>query len=239
MATFLARLIDFLADELDLEPPPPPPPDAPTVYVNAVHAVPAGSDPVPGISDAIRHELGLVDAWYRTQTGGLGPRWALDASGAIEVRTVTLDMSRSELEQAQFTSTVIESVQRAGVADPDDLFVIYIDVGKYSCGFSSGTYAFLMMASCDIYPSASTPGFPFGTSYLAAHELTHALGAVASCAPHHGNSGHVVDDNRDLLYAGPNQRDWLNLMLDPGRDDYYGHGRTDCTDIAHHAVWAA
>ncbi len=236
MATFLARLLDLLADELGLEPPPAP--EAPTVYVQVVHAVPAGGEPVPGIGDAIRHELGLVDAWYRSQTGGLSPRWALEATGAVEMRTVTLDMSRSELEEAQYLSTVVDSVRRAGVADPDDLFVVYLDVGKFPCGFTTGVYAFLMMASCNIYPSASTPDFPFGASYLTVHELTHAMGAVPSCAPHHGNSGHVVDDNRDLLYAGPSQRDWPNLMLDPGRDDYYGHGRTDCTDIADHAVWA-
>jgi len=35
------------------------------------------------------------------------------------------------------------------------------------------------------------------------HEILHTLGVVATCAPNHTLSGHVSDDPRDLMYAGP------------------------------------
>jgi hypothetical protein len=47
----------------------------------------------------------------------------------------------------------------------------------------------------------------------------------------------VNDDNRDVVYGGNSQRDWEHITLDPGRDDYYGHGRTDCMDIARSPFW--
>lgn len=85
--------------------------------------------------------------------------------------------------------------------------------------------------------SISTTAIPYGATYLTVHGLTHALGAVPDCAPNAGNGGHVIDDNRDILYAGSGDRDWDNPRPDPGRDDYYGHGRTDCGDVANHPVW--
>ena len=61
------------------------------------------------------------------------------------------------------------------------------------------------------------------------HELVHTLGFVAACAPHHTLAGHVSDDPRDLMYAGPLA--WQPSMLDVGRDDYFGHGAY-CDDLA-------
>jgi hypothetical protein len=44
----------------------------------------------------------------------------------------------------------------------------------------------------------------------------------------------TADDPRDILYAG--RRDFANLMLDPGRDDYYATGNS-CADISTSALW--
>lgn len=114
------------------------------------------------------------------------------------------------------------ALAEAGVAQPvagedayDDLFVVYADITADACGYTSAAVATLWMPTCDLYPSASTNGFPFGATYLAAHELAHALGAVPTCAPHEGNGGHVTDDPTDLLYAGPAQKDIRNAVLDP------------------------
>ena len=89
------------------------------------------------------------------------------------------------------------------------------------------------MPNCDIYPGTyPTAGFPYvGSSYLLAHEMTHALGAAHEPAPHADGTGHVTDDRRDIIYSGPEGRDWDNLMLDPGHDDYYKTGRSDLVNI--------
>ena len=64
---------------------------------------------------------------------------------------------------------------------------------------------------------------------LIIHEVFHALDAVPQCAPNWDGTGHV-DDPDDLMRAGPSNPP--EVRVDPGRDDYYGHGRTNCTDIS-------
>jgi hypothetical protein len=212
--------------------------------VQAVHAVPSGSSPVPGIVPAIQHEIDLVDGWFRGQTiGGKGLDWARDAGGAIDVLVVSIDRTRAELEAAANPEQdLIESLQRAGVGGPDSIVAVYIEAGTSSfagCGETSQGYSVLWMTACDIHPDVSTPSWPYGATYLVAHEVTHALGAVPSCAPHEGNGSHVIDDNRDVLYAGPDGRDWDHLMLDPGHDDYYHHDNAGCTDIEDAPYWVS
>jgi hypothetical protein len=54
--------------------------------------------------------------------------------------------------------------------------------------------------------------------------MTHGMGAVPDVAPHACDSGHVCDSSSDLMKAVLDPSDTLaNLILDVGRDDYYGH----------------
>lgn len=214
---------------------PPSSPPTPGPEVHVVHAVPAGEEPVSGIVAAVRHEIGLVDRWYRAQTNGFGPRWDRNTSGDVRVQTMSLSLTRLEIEASSSTA-IIESIISTLSLGTDELAVVYLDAAAIACGFTQGQVAVMMMSSCGIYPQTTTTAFPYGATYLLAHELTHAMGAVPACAPNHIPGGHVGNDNRDLLYEG-GQRDWSNLTLDPGRDDYYGHGRSDCPDIADHPVW--
>jgi hypothetical protein len=94
----------------------------------------------------------------------------------------------------------------------------------------------LVEAACNIYPTTHDV-WPYGATYLAAHEMTHNLGAVPACALHSDGTGHISDDPRDVLYSGSQPRDWNHLMLDPGHDDYYATGRADCTDVSSSAYW--
>jgi hypothetical protein len=76
------------------------------------------------------------------------------------------------------------------------------------------------------------------------HEVFHLLGAVPRCAPHArslkvGNPAfdrHVHDDPRDLM--APVRPDPILTTIDKARDDYYGHGRPDCLDIARSPFFA-
>jgi hypothetical protein len=56
--------------------------------------------------------------------------------------------------------------------------------------------------------------------------------AVARCAPHHDaqSGGHVTDDPEDIMYAR-GSRTLTPRRFDTGRDDYFGHGRSDCLDL--------
>jgi uncharacterized delta-60 repeat protein len=212
----------------------PPPP----VELHVAYAVPSDMAHDPSLPAAIRHEVGLVQDWLAGQTGGRRLRSRM-AGGQLLVSMPTLGMTKSEVESAPYldTSAVEDELRRLGYGQGVEHLAVFIPVNWGACGQSSGRMAFMFMNACNIYPSAGTRSWPYGSTYLFAHEVIHGLGAVPGCAPHAEPGGHVVDDNRDLLYQGPSQRDWDNLKLDPGRDDYYGHGRPDCLDIATHPIW--
>ncbi len=78
--------------------------------------------------------------------------------------------------------------------------------------------------------------FGDGVNRTIAHELVHALGGVADCAPNAGEEGHVTDDPRDLMVArsvagsGP-------PVLDVAGDDYLGRGQSACADIMASSLW--
>jgi hypothetical protein len=74
-------------------------------------------------------------------------------------------------------------------------------------------------------------GDTLAAGYLMLHEIFHTLGAAPECAPHHHRRGHAFDDRRDLMYAG--EQYWqFPLILDVGRDDYFGHADPDCLDVS-------
>jgi hypothetical protein len=124
-------------------------------------------------------------------------------------------------------------------AGGDEKLAGFIDVTNAgACGATQGDVVLMFEAACDIHPTA-TDAFPYGSTYLLAHEMTHGFGAVEFCAPHAGAGGHVLDDPRDILYAGTEDRVWDDLRLDPGHDDYYATGRADCPGIASSPFWTA
>ena len=65
----------------------------------------------------------------------------------------------------------------------------------------------------------------------AIHEIFHLFGAVESCAPNNGRGAHVVDHDLDVMSNSPVPQ-WEWTYIDFGRDDYCGHGRSDCVDIS-------
>ncbi len=66
------------------------------------------------------------------------------------------------------------------------------------------------------------------TEIVALHELFHTFGAAAECAPNF-EAYHVNDTLDDVMTRGQ--------QIDFGRDDYFGHGRADCTDTANSPYW--
>jgi hypothetical protein len=193
--------------------------------------------------DAIRTDLTEVLRWYNRQTGGRHPL-VERAHGRIAVHNLRLPVSVAHLHSTKSGHNALDDVHRAlarsHLADSHALVVAYVEGRGASlgeCGVDGGAVAVLWMHACSgIYPTTHDR-FPFGATYLAAHEMTHALGAVPDCAPHSTGDGHVGDSPRDVLYEGPKPRDFAHLVLDYHHDDYYKTGRHSCYDIAHDAAW--
>lgn len=201
----------------------------PAEAIQAVYVVPADKMPVEGRAAAIRHEIEVVQEWYDSQTGGTHPQFVRDGD-AISVATVTLS---SPLTESSTAAEVLVEI-RAALSVPKSQPLFFWVEGRLTrnaCGWASGDYGVIPINNCDIRPMLGSQ-WPYGATYLLAHEVAHLLGAVPECAPNADGTSHVSDDPRDLLYWGPEPRHWNNLMLDPGNDDYFNHGRDDCFDIA-------
>ncbi len=212
--------------------------EAATSFV-AVYAVAADQQPEPGHAEAIATTVDRVGDWFATQTAGeVRPRWvrAEGEGRPVAVEVVRLPRTAEAYAGAGLDALrddVLAAFPRAG----EQVAVVWTRTGSpEGCGVTgrAPTMVWLPELACDIAPT-TTHAWPYGGTYLLGHELTHAFGAAEPCVLHQDGSGHVTDDPRDVIYGGPGQRDWRNLMLDPGRDDYYGTGR--CGDIAGSALW--
>jgi hypothetical protein len=209
----------------------------------AIYAVPKGGAVVGDEPAAIRADITAIDGWYDTQTvGHVHPRWVKTSSGHVSVKTVTLAHSAKTYDKSSDELDLIAKDLHAKgwPKATGEKLVVVIDTTQdgsgRACAITGESVSLLTEAACDIYPSASDT-WPYGATYVIAHEMAHNFGAVPPCAPHYDGTGHVDDNPKDLLYQGPKQRDWDHLRLDPGHDDYYDTGRTDCTDIMHSKFW--
>lgn len=93
-----------------------------------------------------------------------------------------------------------------------------------------------VVTTSTLYPAGG--GFPDvdrDLGFTMVHEIFHLMGAVPVCAPHHDGTKHVYRPSveiGDIMSAGGGIARGDEPFVDYGRDDYYGHGRSDCLDIA-------
>lgn len=226
-ARYTSAIVEPTAPSEEAEPSP----------IRAVYAIPSGVAPVATREQAIANTVAEVQRWFRTQTGGEHPLFARNGS-SISVETVRLTLTESELPDRN--SGFIANIRNQLGADPNTPLLI-VSEGKFArdsaCGWQPQQAVVIPLGNCGIALQVDSE-WPKGATYIVAHELAHLLGAVKPCAPNYEGTAHVDDDNRDLLYHGPGSRDWANLTLDVGNDDYYRHGRDDCYDIADNPLLA-
>ncbi len=190
-------------------------------------------------------------AWLAEQTGGPTMRMDTHCEGqALDISFVT---SQTDDVTLASTDPYIRDNLDAELVDlgfdaPNKLYAVYYDgSSNYSCGGGAWPPALIGRVGA-LYLQGMPPGAPpcadqplgagiDSPGYLEhamLHELVHTLGYVAECAPNHHSTGHVSDDPTDLMYTG--SEPWYAQVLDVGNDDYYGHGRADCPDLARSAL---
>jgi hypothetical protein len=215
--------------------------------LHAVYAVPTdGVDRALDTSGAIESSVASFQRWLAAETGGAMLRQDT-FEGSLDVTFVQLPRTDAQIaSRGAYVRDEIEALMRsAGLIAPDKLYAVYYDGSStYSCGGGAwppalnGAVGAIYLHGrppgappCDSN-SLAAPGAPPGYfDYAMLHELFHTLGAVPTCAPHHHQAGHVSDRPDDIMWSGP--APWqIPGHLDPGRDDYYGHGRSDCLDLA-------
>ena len=213
----------------------------PAAEVQLVYVVPSDVSSVAGRIEGIERAATVVDEWFAEQMDGRSIRFATEPDGTPYVHYVKLGETSAEVQAKGFTGfdSVIADWVKRGVIKPGVLPVIYLESTlSKACGWSlrdvTHPHIMIPMPNCGIYPGRYMDyDFPtVSSSYLLGHELTHALGGASRVGPPNADgTGHVTDDPRDIIYEGPLPRDWDNLTLDVGNDDYYKTGRDDIVNI--------
>lgn len=167
---------------------------------------------------AIRHDILVIEKWFSNQLNGRAPRFS-DLSKITIIRDTKIN--RSDYSENR---TIVDSWRKTGVIGQFDVPIVYAEsTGGPGCAWESDFeygYIWFPMDQCKIYPSDSFE-YPYGATYVISHEITHALGV----------SDHFSDNNRDVLYIGTQNRDWLNIILDPGHVHYFRTGDSTKPEI--------
>lgn len=209
----------------------------------------------------IAASLTAAQTWLASQTGGRRLQLdqfegALDISHVRLNKTDSEMTARAiQLGGKPFMREAIqEQLHAHGFNAPGKIYAIYYGGGSAieSCGGApippSGAQGNAIALYLDGRPVNSMPCSqnPFASDlkapgyweFSSLHEVLHALGFApvpgaagipAHCTPNRVFQGHVGDSTSDLMYAGPEL--WRPSVLDYGRNDYFGHNRTDCPDL--------
>lgn len=212
--------------------------------VHIVYALP--SDAEDGNLDRygdIERSLAAIQHWLG---GEIGHRLRLDtAGGALDVTFLRLSFTAQEGEER--SASLVEDLggairDRLGTS-PDKVYAVYY-AGRSAdhCGSANAegglAVAFVHPEGCSARAVGARRETASTYEAVLVHELLHVFGAVPECAPDRlETSAHVATSVGDLMYAGSEWSGHDDVVVDAGRDNYFGHGRSDCLDTASGGFW--
>jgi Divergent InlB B-repeat domain len=204
--------------------------------IHWIYVVPSdGPDQLSTIAALMQADAEAIDAWWKSQDPTRSPRSDLASFACglqLDVSSVRLSQSAAQLTaRATPFDEIWDALVARSFGSAHAKYVIYYD-GPVSnnriCGAGGTLPSQLGMAMIFI---RSCTGI--STAEVAAHELLHAIGAVPRGAPRMcppPDEGHTCDTSADIMYPYTDGGPLSALVLDPGRDDYYGHSGS-WTDI--------
>lgn len=198
-----------------------------------------GDDRGLDVGPEILRSVEAIDAWFARQAGRR-LRWDR-ANGNPDVGFVRSRFRASELRATDGRldrAKVLASLVEAGFEAQHKCHAVWYDgptnSGALACSEltraqdpTAGLALLDVRACAGAAFGAEDRSFQQGEAFMA-HELLHALGAVPACAPRH-EGGHVSGGGDDLMRPLPPV---AAPLLDPGSDDYFGHGQEGCLDLA-------
>lgn len=214
-------------------------PDATPGY--AVHVLyvraPGTPDRLAEVAPRLVGDAAAIEAWWRGDDATRSPRFDLFVApecttplGSLDITSVQLPRAITSIEGAftELRSTLAE----LGFRQAEKAYLVYFDgpTGQSGAervcgqgaapGFNRSGIAVVYLDSCGADDGDSL------RPVVAVHELVHVLGAVSTRAPNHCERGHVCDFEQDLMRSFLSDAELESLVLDAGRNDYYGHGGT-------------
>jgi hypothetical protein len=217
------------------------PDDVDGYQVHLVYALAADSaDRESDISGDLARGVGYANDWLTDQTGGSRFRFDTCGSGEVDVSFVRLPAPESVYVGARGWRLDVMSrdLATAGFDDPDKIYAVWwggigAHCGGEAPGASQPGAAVWLYARDEIGDACQLlGGSPRSYANLdLIHEIIHALGMVSRCAPHTSDEEptHVTEAG-DLMNNDLSA--FEDIVLDRGRDDYFGHAIAGCPDLA-------
>ena len=197
--------------------------------IRVVYVIPSdGADRTGELAPRISADVDEIAAWWRTQDGEREPRFdraAFPCGPQADIVTLRLTGSAAALAPGNTRfERIANAIQAPTGYSGYEKHLVYYDGPTDNdriCGQGGGTadaagIAIVYLSACSGVPTAS----------VAAHELLHAFGALAASGPPNAcpdTRGHPCDSDTDLLYPFADTTPLGSLILDFGRNDYYGH----------------
>jgi len=205
-------------------------------FVYAVPRGPASLDIHRDVDGTLSESIVLLVSWFHQQIGA--PYLAVDTyKRRPDITFVRLPRTNGAYERLG-PYAVAGDVSSLLPPRRHKIYAIYyqgtLPAGKREvCGVARGglfAIAYIGQAcfSTDDFLSADIGGYNT-LVFVAAHEIVHELGFVPNCAPHSTRTGHVDDNDLDLMapVLGDNVP-----VLDVNNDDYYRAHVHGCPDLS-------
>ena len=196
--------------------------------VHWMYALPSdGADRFGTYASTMQTDAEAIDAWWRREDPSRTPRndlTPLPCGQQLDLTSLRMQLPSGALAGDGRFGAIFNALATGNFQSPFTKYVVYYD-GPVAegdiCGQggSDGSGFGLAVVYVQACPSVSTAA-------VAAHELLHTFGAVPNGAPHdcpEPNDGHTCDTESDLMYPFIDTSPLEAKLLDPGRDDYYGH----------------
>jgi hypothetical protein len=206
--------------------------------VHWIYVLPADApDRFSTFASAMQTDAEAIDAWWRRDDPTRTPRndlIQLSCGPQLDLTTVRLPQSSAQLavQEGRFV-TLFDALVGASFRSRFTKYIVYFDgpiADPDICGQGASSSSGIGVAAVYVQACAGV-----STAAVAVHELVHTLGAVSRSAPNNcpePDGGHTCDSPSDLMHPFLDASPLDAKVLDPGRDDYYGHsgGFSDVQD---------
>jgi hypothetical protein len=206
-----------------------------------IYVIPSdGGDNLGSVASVMQSDAEQIDGWWRGQDSARAPRNDLATFPCgTQLDVTTVRSARSSAQLAPLDSRfnlIFDTLQQAGLTSQFTKYLVYYDGPADEdnvCGQGGSSNPNGFGLAVVYYRSC----VGISTAAVAAHEFLHSTGAVPNGTPHActgETSGHTCDSTADLMYPFIGEGALSAKLLDPGRDDYYGHSGawTDSQDSA-------
>lgn len=161
-----------------------------------------------------------------------------DGRRYVDITNLQSRYGSKQLSGSKQFSDALSDLRQTGFSNPNKKYLVFLDATSPYCGQSQATgtttrspsngfenTSVSVIYQCQATNTIDSNGQPtggWGNYRTALHELSHAMGAVLSAAPHFVAGSHCNDNANDVMCVFASTVPYSGgLLYDAGEDDYW------------------